>query len=72
MYHARGNKYISNSRRIFDVYVFVLNSTFSSRENFSRMCIRTCYTIHSCEKRRVCVSNSKLMVPRIFTYVYVY
>ena len=25
-YHARGNKYILNSRRFFDVYVFVLNS----------------------------------------------
>ena len=26
VYQARGNNYLSNSRRFFDVYVFVLNS----------------------------------------------
>ena len=30
------------------------------------MCIRICYNINSCEKRRVCDSNSKSMVLRIF------
>ena len=33
--HARGNKYISNSRRFFDVYVFVLNSNSSPKIIFT-------------------------------------
>ena len=33
-YHARGNKYISNSRQFFDVYVFVLNSNSLTKRNF--------------------------------------
>ena len=33
VYHARGNKYISNSRRLFDMYVFVLNSNSLIKKN---------------------------------------
>ena len=43
-----------------------------NQEHFSRMCIRTCYKVNSCEKREVHVSNSKSMVLRVFTHVYVY
>ena len=38
-YYARGNKYISNARRFFDVYVFEIEFEFVSQDNFSRMCI---------------------------------
>ena len=33
-YHPQRNKYISNSRRFFDVYVFVLNSNSLAKNNF--------------------------------------
>ena len=66
VYHAHGNKYMSNSHRFFDVNVFVLNSNSLTKRVFARMCIPVCYNIKSFEKRRVCVSNSTSMVLRIF------
>ena len=39
---------------------------FIGQEQFSRMCIRICYRVTSCEKREVRVSNSNSMVLRIF------
>ena len=36
------------------------------------MCIHICYRRDYCEKREVCVSNSKSMAPRLFHDVYVY
>ena len=38
---------------------------FIAPKHSSRMCIRICYTVNSCEKREVRVSNSKSMVLRI-------
>ena len=74
-YHARGNKYISNSRRFFDAYVFVVNSNSLTKRIFnvcvfisvtrSRKCIHICHKINYCKKREVCVSNSKSMALRI-------
>ena len=64
-YHGHGNKYISSSRRCFDVYVFVLKSN-SFTKKFTHMCIRIYFKINSCEKREVCVSNSESMVLGLF------
>ena len=58
------NKYILNSRRFFDVCVFVLNSNSLTKRIFSRMCIYIWNKINYCEKREVCVSNSKSMALR--------
>ena len=53
-YHARGNKYISNSRQFFDVHVLVLNSSsltvMINQEYFSRMCICICCKMRNCKK----------------------
>ena len=47
---------------IFDVYVFVLNSNSLTNNCFSCMCICICFKRNSCEKDKLCVSNSKSMV----------
>ena len=51
----RGNKYISNSQRFLDGYVFVLNNSNSltKRNVFTYVCIRICFYIKSCKKSRV-------------------
>ena len=35
---------------------------FIDQEHFSRMCIRICYKVNSCEKREVHVSNSIVLI----------
>ena len=65
-YHARGNKYTSNSWRIFEVYVFVLNSNSLFQDIFSRICICICHERNSWEGGETCVSHSNSMVLRSF------
>ena len=56
---------MSNSRRFFDVYVFVLSSNSLAKRLFD-MCVRICNKINECEKCEVCVSNSRSMALRMF------
>ena len=56
IYHARGKKYISNSRRCFAVYVFVWNSNSLAR-NFFRVCVFVSVTrsINNNRGRGMCI-----------------
>ena len=57
----RGNKYISNSRRFFDVYVFVLNLNSLAKRILHVCVFRIRHKTKDCKKREVCVPNSKSM-----------
>ena len=69
IYHlelALGATSRKNSRRFFGRICIRIEFEFCDQEHFSRMCIRICYKVNSCEKREVRASNSKSMVLRIF------
>ena len=74
-YHARGNNYISNSWRFFDLYVFVLNSNSLTKNIFHVchiMCIRICYKVNSAKSARYVYHIQNRWCSEVFTYVYVY
>ena len=71
-YRARGKKYISNSQRFFDVYVFVLNSN-SLTKKIVHVCvfISVIRQIHEKGARYVYLIQIR-QCSQFFMYVYVY
>ena len=74
-YHARGNKYISNSRRFFDIYIYIcirIEFEFINQENFPRMCIHVCYKRTPAKSTRYVYLIQNQWHSDFFTYVHVY
>ena len=72
IYHARGNKYISNPQPCFNVYVFVLNSNLLTKK-IVQVCVLVSFIREIPEKGASYVYLIQIQrCSQFFTYVFVY